>query len=47
VLLERWWFHALDGEIALAENDPARAAAAFAAGEPPRKMPIARIRDGA
>src|SRR5206468_549081 len=35
----RFWFHSLEGEIALAEKDPSRAATAFAAAEPQRKMP--------
>jgi tetratricopeptide (TPR) repeat protein len=35
---EKYWIHALEGEIALAAADHARAAQAFAAGEPARKM---------
>jgi tetratricopeptide (TPR) repeat protein len=45
-LAERWWVHALEGEIALATGKSADAAAAFAAGEPPRKMPMARVSIG-
>ena len=37
-LLEVWWVHALEGEVALAERDFDKAARAFAAGEPARKM---------
>ena len=36
--LEVWWVHALEGEVALAERDFDKAARAFAAGEPARKM---------
>jgi tetratricopeptide (TPR) repeat protein len=36
----------LDGEVALAERDYARAARAFADGEPPRKMYFARSGTG-
>ena len=36
--LEVWWMHALEGEVALAERDFDKAARAFAAGEPARKM---------
>jgi tetratricopeptide (TPR) repeat protein/tRNA A-37 threonylcarbamoyl transferase component Bud32 len=36
--LELWWMHALEGEVALAERDFDKAARAFAAGEPARKM---------
>jgi len=39
---QRLWFHLLEGEFALAEKDPARAAVAFAAAEPQRKMPFNR-----
>jgi serine/threonine protein kinase/tetratricopeptide (TPR) repeat protein/TolB-like protein len=35
---EYWWHKLLEGEIALAEGDPQRAAAAFSAGEPKGKM---------
>jgi eukaryotic-like serine/threonine-protein kinase len=37
-LPEVWWVHALEGEVALAERDFDKAARAFAAGEPARKM---------
>jgi serine/threonine protein kinase/tetratricopeptide (TPR) repeat protein len=37
-LLEVWWVHSLEGEVALAERDFDKAARAFAAGEPARKM---------
>jgi serine/threonine protein kinase/tetratricopeptide (TPR) repeat protein len=43
----RFWLHSLEGEVALAEKDPARASAAFAAGEPPQKMPFNRTGDEA
>lgn len=36
--LEVWWVHALEGEVALAERQFDKAARAFAAGEPARKM---------
>ena len=36
--LEVWWMHALEGEVALAQRDFDKAARAFAAGEPARKM---------
>ena len=36
--LEVWWMHALEGEVALAERDFDKAARAFLAGEPARKM---------
>jgi tetratricopeptide (TPR) repeat protein len=42
---QRFAFHSLEGEIALAEKDPARAAAAFTAAEPQRKMPFNRSAD--
>ena len=35
---ENWWHNALVGEIALAAGDLGRAASAFSAGEPSRKM---------
>jgi tetratricopeptide (TPR) repeat protein len=35
---ENWWYHALEGEIALAAGDLVSAETAFAAGEPPVKM---------
>jgi tetratricopeptide (TPR) repeat protein len=35
---ELWWHKLLEGEIALADGDPRRAAVAFAAGEPRGKM---------
>jgi tetratricopeptide (TPR) repeat protein len=35
---ENWWHNALVGEIALAAGDLGKAAAAFSAGEPSRKM---------
>jgi tetratricopeptide (TPR) repeat protein len=38
----RWWVGALEGEIALAERDFERAARAFAAAEPARKMYFSR-----
>jgi len=37
-LLEVWWVHALEGEVALQERDFDMAVRAFAAGEPARKM---------
>ena len=36
--LEVWWVRALEGEVALAEREFDKAARAFAAGEPRRKM---------
>jgi tetratricopeptide (TPR) repeat protein len=41
---ENWWHHALEGEIALAGGDPAGAAAAFAAGQPARRMWFGTLR---
>jgi tetratricopeptide (TPR) repeat protein/predicted Ser/Thr protein kinase len=38
----RWWVHALEGEIAMAGKDYAAAARSFAAGEPARKMYFSR-----
>jgi hypothetical protein len=35
---ERWWYRALEGELALAAGDLGRAERAFAAGEPDVKM---------
>ena len=35
---ETWWHKLLEGEIALAQGDPQKAAAAFSAGEPRGKM---------
>ena len=35
---DKWWHHALEGEIALAAGDLAAAETAFAAGEPELKM---------
>jgi eukaryotic-like serine/threonine-protein kinase len=35
---EMWWHKVLEGEIALAQGDPQKAAAAFSAGEPRGKM---------
>ena len=43
---ERWWVSALEGEIALADHKAAEAAAVFASGEPPGKMPITRVSIG-
>ena len=37
-LLEVWWMHALEGEVAMAQRDFDKAARAFLAGEPARKM---------
>ena len=39
---EKYWVHALEGEIALAAGDHVRASQAFAAGEPARKMSFNR-----
>jgi tetratricopeptide (TPR) repeat protein/TolB-like protein len=36
---EKWWYHALEGEIAWAAGDLVEAEAAFRAGEPELKMP--------
>jgi len=41
-----WWHHALEGEIALAEGDLDRAAAAFARAEPPRKQFFSGLVEG-
>ena len=36
--VERWWYHCLEGEIALEAGDLMAAETAFAAGEPERRM---------
>jgi serine/threonine protein kinase/tetratricopeptide (TPR) repeat protein len=35
---EKWWHHALEGEIALARGDARKAALAFSAGQPSRRV---------
>ena len=37
-MVDKWWHHALEGEIAMAAGDLAAAESAFAAGEPELKM---------